>query len=156
VGKVLLTVIYVQYVMYWSTKEFRNSANNTANGTHSKGRCVLNNRVQYRHVRVTDFNYQLPVRRRGRRAIAWSEFDQSTLATDEPSAFGVERLHGLRRVGVQRNSAATTTTTSALDPAAIIAFRRCNVALAMNIADLFDDSDVYNARLDAAAAAAVL
>ena len=95
------------------------------------------------------------MRRRGRRAIAWCEFDQSALTNDGTIAFSVGPLDGLRRVRVQRIRATTTTTTSAVHPAAIIAFRRCNVALAMNIADLFDDSDVYNARLDAAAGAAV-
>ena len=41
-------------------------------------------------------------------------------------------------------------------PAAIIAFQRCNVALAMEIADLFNEDDVHNARSGAAVAAAAV
>ena len=69
-----------------------------------------------------------------------------------PTAVSVGPFHALRRLHLQRNSS-----TIAADPAAVIALRRCNVALAMEIADLFNENDVYHARLDAAAAdAAVL
>jgi len=91
---------------------------------------------------LTGFNYQLPVYDNKTEE---KSFDQRYIGPCVVNTVCVEPLHESR---LQRNRATTAA------PAAIIAFQRCNVLLAMEIADLLNDDDVYNARSDAAAAAA--
>jgi len=80
----------------------------------------------------------------GEKLVVGPASDSSKL-TGVVSAATVERRCGSRERRPQRDRATT---------AAVIACQCYNVELAMEIADLFNDDDVHNARSDTAAAAA--